>query len=89
MLRSLAWDPADQLARVQLAVFNATCDQIDLPEDDRRHALRLDSHIWNAWRDFLDDGPLPAEPPLPDMLQRLGTATFNVSLVTELRVGLI
>jgi hypothetical protein len=87
MLRNLAWHAADQLTRAQLAVFHTSCDQIGLRDDDRRLALGLDGRTWTAWRDFLDDGPLPAEPPLPEMLRRLGATTFTVSVAAEQRAN--
>jgi hypothetical protein len=85
MLWNLAWDATDALTRAQLAMFHTLGDQISLTEDDRRRALDLNDRTWMAWMDFLSDGPLPAEPPLPEMLRRLGATTFNLSVVAEAR----
>ena len=40
--------------------------------------LLLNQQEWTDWADFLNEGPLPAEPPLPDMLQRLGQCQLSV-----------
>jgi hypothetical protein len=85
MLRNLAWQATDNLARAQLAVFHGLGDQIRLTEDDRRRVLNLDDQAWTAWSDFLADGPLPAEPPLPEMLRRLGETAFTLSMLAERR----
>ena len=78
MLRNLAWQAADKLTRAQLTVFHACCDQAGLRGDDRGRALGLDDADWSAWQDFLDDGPLPAAPALPDMLQRIAATSFQL-----------
>lgn len=79
MLQSLAWQATDELTRAQLAMFHGLGDQIHLTRDDRRRTLGLDERTWAAWTDFLSDGPLPAEPSLPEMLRRLGETTFQLS----------
>jgi hypothetical protein len=76
MLRDLAWTAVDTLTRAQLAVFHASCDRIGLRDEQRCSALGLDSRKWAAWQDFMDEGPLPAEPSLPEMLLRLGVISF-------------
>jgi hypothetical protein len=83
MLRNLAWQATDTLTRAQLALFHELGDQISLTQDDRRRTLNLDQRSWAAWMDFLEDGPLPIEPQLPEMLRRLGETTFNLSIVAE------
>jgi hypothetical protein len=83
MLRNPAWQATDTLTRAQLAMFQALGDEISLSEEDRRRALDLDDRTWMAWSDFLSDGPLPGEPPLPEMLRRLGETGFNLSVVAE------
>ncbi len=83
MLQDTAWQAADNLTRAQLAIFHALSDQINMTEDDRRRALNLDDATWRAWMGFRFDGPLPPEPPLPDMLLRLGATAFNLSVVAE------
>jgi hypothetical protein len=87
MLRNLAWQATDTLARAQLAVFHGLGDQIRLSEEDRRRVLNLDDQGWTAWSDFLADGPLPAEPPLPEMLRRLGETAFALSMLVERRAS--
>ena len=72
----------DDLARAQLELFRDLSDQVSLTPDQRRRALDLSDGAWRAWDDFLIDGPLPSWPPLPDMLRRLGQATFGLSIVT-------
>jgi hypothetical protein len=79
MLQNLAWQATDELTRAQLAMFHGLGDQISLTGEDRRRALDLDEHAWAAWTDFLSEGPLPAEPPLPEMLRRLGETAFQLS----------
>jgi hypothetical protein len=79
MLQNPAWQATDELTRTQLAMFHGLGDQISLTGDDRRCALGLDERAWAAWTDFLSDGPLPAEPALPEMLRRLGETTFQLS----------
>ena len=88
MLRNLAWRASDRLTRSQLAIYHALGDQISLTQDDRRQALELDDHAWRAWSDFLSEGPLPADPPLPEMLRRLGETVFNLSIMAEERGAL-
>jgi hypothetical protein len=83
MLQDPAWQATDALTRAQLAMFHALGDQINMTENDRRHALNLDDSTWRAWTVFRSDGPLPAEPPEPDMLLRLGVTVFNLSVVAE------
>jgi hypothetical protein len=79
MLRNLAWQATDNLTRAQLAMFHTLGDEASLTEDDRRRALNLDQPAWAAWTDFLTDGPLPANPPLPEMLRRLGETAFTLA----------
>ena len=83
MLENLAWQAVDTLIRSQLTLFHQLADAITWTQDDRRRALALDDRTWAAWTDFLFDGPLPAEPLLPQMLRRLGEAAFRMSMVAE------
>jgi hypothetical protein len=85
MLQNLTWQTTDDLTRAQLAMIHALGDSISLTQEDRRRALNLDDRTWLAWADFLADGPLPAEPPLPEMLRRLGETAFHLSVVAEQR----
>ncbi len=79
MLLNLAWQATDSLARAQLTLFHGLGERAGLTDDDRRRALGLDFHAWADWAGFLAQGPLPAKPPLPDMLLRLGQANFHLS----------
>jgi hypothetical protein len=83
MLQNPAWQAIDTLTRTQLTMFRALGDQMRLTEDDRRRALDLDDGSWAAWVGFMLDGPLPAEPPLSEMLRRLGETVFKLSLAAE------
>jgi hypothetical protein len=83
MMHNLTLRSSDLLTREQLAMFNALSDQVRLTEDDRRRALDLDERAWTAWVGFLADGPLPALPPVPEMLRRLGETAFNLSVMAE------
>jgi hypothetical protein len=83
MLQDPAWQAIDDLTRAQLAMFHALGNHASLTEDDRRHALALDDRTWTAWQAFLSDGPLPPEPPLPEMLRRVGEAAFHLSMAAE------
>ncbi len=83
MLRNLAWQATDTMTRAQLAMFHALGDEISLTQDDRRRALNLDEQCWAAWQDFMMDGPLPAAPTLPDMLQRVSQTAFCLSVVAK------
>jgi hypothetical protein len=83
MLQNPAWQAVDDLTRAQLAMFHTLGDHASLTEDDRRRALDLDNRTWTAWRDFLSDGPLPPEPPLPELLRRVGEAAFHLSMTAE------
>ncbi len=80
MLRNLAWQGSDDLTRAQLMMFQELGDEIRMCADDRRNALGLDERTWMAWMDFSADGPLPAEPGLPEMLRRLGEASFKLAV---------
>ena len=79
MLRNLNWQATDDLTRAQLTMFLALSDQAGLSEDAKAGVLALDHQAWSAWTGFLADGPLPAKPPLPEMLLRLGRTAFALS----------
>jgi hypothetical protein len=82
MLRDSVWQPVDNL-RAQLAMFHALGDQIGLPPGDRGRAVELDACSWRHWKSFMIGGPLPAEPPVPEMLRRIGQAAFYLSVIAE------
>jgi hypothetical protein len=86
MLRNLAWQATDTLTRAQLRMVQTLADAISLTGDDQRRALDLTPAQWADWQDFLaDDAALPAQPPLPEMLQRLGQVAFNLSDLIDRR----
>lgn len=85
MLRNLAWQATDDLTRTQFALFQAVSDDVHLTYSDRRQALGLTEHDWALWNEFLNDGPLPSEPALPEMILRLGQASYTASVMAELR----
>jgi hypothetical protein len=85
MLQTVVRQANDDIARAQLGLFHDLSDRINLTPEERRRALVLSNRDWRAWDDFLADGPLPSWPPLPDMLRRLGSAVFNLSIVTDSR----
>ena len=85
MLQAADRQANDQIARAQLELFHDLSDRINLTPDKRRRALDLSDGDWRAWDDFLVDGPLPSWPLLPDMLRRLGHATFNLSIASDPR----
>ena len=49
-------------------------------------ALLLSEQEWSDWSDFCQDGPLPAQPQLPVMLRRLGSASHRLAVMAE-RLG--
>jgi len=83
MQRNLTWQPAATITRAQFTMMQALGDEISLTADDRRRALDLTERQWSTWANFLDEGPLPVEPPLPEMLRRLGKVAYHLSLLTE------
>ena len=56
---------------------------IRLPDDDRRRALNLSEREWADWTRLLTDGPLPERPVLPEMLRRLGSACYCLTMMAE------
>ena len=86
MLRDLVWQATDMLTRAQLLMVRTLAEAISLTSDDQRRALNLTRREWSAWIGFLaDDAALPAEPPLPEMLQRLAEVAYNLSMLAERR----
>ncbi len=83
MLRNPTCQAPDDVTRTQLSMFHGLGDRLNLPDDERRRALNLDEHTWQAWTDFMVDGPLPTEPDVPEMLRRIGRTAFNLSLAAE------
>jgi hypothetical protein len=85
MLRNLSWETTDNLARSQFQIYRELGDVMGIGEEDRRRVLLLDQQEWTNWAEFLNDGPLPAQPPLPVMLQRLGSASYRLAVLAEQR----
>src|SRR4051794_34109169 len=83
MLQNPVWQTIDRLTRAQLAMFHALGDRAQLSQDRRQQALALDDSTWQAWSDFMADGPLPAAPALPDMLHRLATMAYRLAVVAD------
>jgi hypothetical protein len=83
MLRNLSWEKTDALARSQFRIYQELGDAAQIAEQDRREALLLDQQQWGHWAEFLNEGPLPATPPLPEMLVRLGQASYLLALRAE------
>ncbi len=81
MVPALDWQAAKEIARSQLDMFHDISERINLTPDDRRRALNLNERDWWAWQAFLSNGPVPAQPPLPEMVRRLGHVAFNLTLV--------
>jgi hypothetical protein len=71
------------VARREFRSFVEIGDAIHLTEDARREALRLSEREWSDWTGLLADGPVPAVPALPEMLQRLGCATYSLFAAAE------
>jgi hypothetical protein len=86
MLQSITWQATDTLVRGQFAIFHDAGNAARLTEDERRQALCLEEPEWDAWSEFLFDGPLPAHPPVPDMLLRIGAASHGLVVGAE-RLG--
>jgi hypothetical protein len=88
MLQSLTWMANDRLARSQFQMFSEIGEEMRLSDDDQRRVLLLSDDEWSAWADFRHDGgPLPAQPQLPVMLRRLGSASHRLSVLAERRGG--
>ena len=88
MLQSMTWFATDNLARSQFQLFSEIGEQMKLNDDDRRRVLLLSEQEWAQWSDFSqDDGPLPAQPQLPVMLRRLGSASHRLATLADRTVG--
>ena len=87
MLQSMTWFATDSLARSQFEVFSQLGEQMQLSEDDQRRVLLLSEQEWSNWSDFLQEGPLPAQPQLPVMLRRLGSASHRLAVMAD-RLGI-
>lgn len=86
MLQSMTWFATDNLARNQFEIFSELGEQMQLSDDEQRRVLLLSEQEWSAWSDFRQDGPLPAQPQLPVMLRRLGSASHRLAVMAD-RIG--
>lgn len=87
MLQSMTWFATDGLARSQFQIFSEIGGQIRLSDEDRRRVLLLSEQEWAEWSDFCQDGPLPAQPQLPVMLRRLGSASHRLAVLAGRAAG--
>ncbi len=86
MLRNLAWQATDELIRAQFCLFGDIADEFGLTEAERGQALGLIGPARGAWSDFISGGPLPVDPSVPEMLLRVGHATYAVSIRADMRL---
>lgn len=84
MLQRIDWQATDNLVRAQLELFHRTATAARMTEADRRQALQLDEGAWSAWSEFSAGGPLPPQPALPDLLQRLASTSFGLASKSEI-----
>ncbi|MGE0420034.1 MAG: hypothetical protein AB7O80_24785 [Acetobacteraceae bacterium] len=68
------------LARLQVSLYDNLGTAAGLTMDARRTLLDLSEQEWTAWMAFLNDGPLPSCPPLPEMLMRVAAALYHLEL---------
>jgi hypothetical protein len=85
MLQNMTWCATDNLARSQFNMFSELGEQMRLSEDEQRRVLLLSAKEWSDWSDFVQDGPLPAQPQLPLMLRRLGSASHRLAVLADRR----
>lgn len=81
MLQSMNWIATDNLARSQFQLFSEIGEELHLTDDDQRRVLLLSEQEWSDWSGFRYDGPLPAQPQLPVMLRRLGSASHRLAAI--------
>ncbi len=83
MLQSMTWFATDKMARSQFQIFSEIGAQMRLSDDDQRRVLLLSEQEWAEWSDFRQEGPLPAQPQLPVMLRRLGSASHRLAVLAD------
>ena len=71
------------LLRDQFDALDRVSAQLSLDADRRRRILLIGRQEWLQWLRFLHDGPLPTQPAVPVMLQRLAAATFRLAALAE------
>jgi hypothetical protein len=75
----------EKLLRGQLQVFRDAGRDIRLDADRERRMLLLSDADWSRWAAFSSFGPLPADPPVPVMLRRLGAASYRLAALADRR----
>jgi hypothetical protein len=83
MLQSMTWFATDKMARSQFQIFSEIGAQMRLSDDAQRRVLLLSEQEWAEWSDFRQEGPLPAQPQLPVMLRRLGSASHRLAMLVD------
>lgn len=83
MLHKLSWETTDALARRQWWLYRSVGEDMGVSDTGCRRELRLSEQEWAAWSAFAAEGELPAEPPLPVMLRRLGRATWKLANLSK------
>jgi len=81
----MTWFATDNLARSQFQMFSQLGDEMRLTKDDQRRVLLLSPQEWADWSEFVEDGALPAQPQLPVMLRRLGSASHRLAVLADRR----
>ncbi len=85
MLQNVSWVAADNLACSQFQVFSNLGEQMQLSRDGQRRVLLLSQKELTDWSDLVQYGPLPAQPQLPVMLRRLGSASHRLAVLADRR----
>ncbi|HEY8288839.1 MAG TPA: hypothetical protein VIG49_06185 [Acetobacteraceae bacterium] len=70
---------ADQVIRDQFGLFHGLSRIMRLEPAQQRWLLRLTPEQWNGWLQFSQDGTRPAEPPVPVLLMRIGSAAHRLA----------
>jgi hypothetical protein len=72
-------DRTETVLRQQILMFRDAGKAVRLNEERERRLLLLSPESWSQWSAFSAAGPVPAEPPAPVMLQRLGRASYRLA----------
>ncbi len=78
--------PAALMLRNQFQTLDSVGAQLSLNEERQRRILLIGRQEWPQWSRFRRNGPLPAQPTVPVMLQRLAAATFRLATLAERHV---
>ncbi|HXT78489.1 MAG TPA: hypothetical protein VN702_02910 [Acetobacteraceae bacterium] len=70
---------ADQVIRDQLAVFQGLSRTLRLDTGEQRRLLHMTPEQWSDWLRFFQSGSRPTEPPVPDLLMRIGSAAHRLA----------